>query len=69
MTPFWGSWAYHRQLCTATLFWLHGHGGEDFEVHDDRSPTGGPGGLTLRGQVRNWARLVKEKPVFDRDTP
>ncbi len=27
----------------ATLLWLHGHGGEEFEVWDDRSPIGGPG--------------------------
>ena len=26
-----------------TLLWLHGHGGKTFEVHDDRSPSGGPG--------------------------
>ena len=24
----------------ATLLWLHGHGGEHFEVHDDISPLG-----------------------------
>ncbi len=23
----------------------------------------------MRGKVRNWARLVKGKPVFDRDAP
>ena len=50
-----------------TLLWLHGHGGERFEVHDDRSPTGRPGGLAMRGQVRNWARLVSGKPAFDKD--
>ncbi len=50
----------------STLFWLHGHGGEEFEVWDDRDPFGNPGGLALRGQVRNWARLVKEKLSFGR---
>ncbi len=50
----------------ATLLWLHGHGGEDFEVWDDRDPFGRPGGLALRGRVRNWARLVKGKPSFER---
>ncbi len=53
----------------ATLLWLHGHGGERFEVWDDRSPTGKPGGLAMRGRVRNWARLVKGKPSFDKDAP
>lgn len=48
-----------------TLLWLHGHGGERFEVWDDLSPTGNPGGLALRGPVRNWARLVKGKLSFD----
>jgi hypothetical protein len=50
----------------ATLLWLHGHGGEAFEVYDDRSPTGGPGGLGLTGRVRNYARVVKGKAKFDR---
>ncbi len=50
-----------------TLLWLHGPGGEAFEVHDDLSPTGKPGGLAMRGKVRNWARLVKGKPRFDND--
>ena len=50
----------------ATLFWLHGHGGVDFEVWDDLSPFGNPGGLAMTGKVRNWARLVKGKPSFDR---
>ncbi len=50
----------------ATLLWLHGHGGADFVVYDDRSPFGGPGGLAMRGRVRNRARLVKGKPKFDR---
>ncbi len=31
----------------ATLLWLHGHGGADFEVWDDRSPFGKPGGLAM----------------------
>ncbi len=53
----------------ATLLWLHGHGGEEFEAHDDVSPTGKPGGLAMRGKVRNWARMVKGKPVFDKDAP
>ncbi len=39
----------------ATLLWLHGHGGEHFEVFDDRSPFGKPGDLTMRGKVRNFA--------------
>ncbi len=34
-----------------TLLWLHGHGGEAFEVHDDLSPFGKPGGLAIRGRV------------------
>ncbi len=38
-----------------TLLWLHGHGGAGFEVWDDVSPFGGPGGLAMRGRVRNWA--------------
>ena len=50
----------------ATLLWLHGHGGEEFEVHDDVSPTGKSGGLAMMGRVRNWARLVKGKVTFDR---
>ncbi len=49
-----------------TLLWLEGHEGERFEVHDDVSPFGNPGGLALRGKVRNWARLVKGKPNFTR---
>ena len=53
----------------ATLLWLHGHGGAAFEVWDDRSPTGNPGGLAMRGRVRNWARLVKGKPKFDKGAP
>ncbi len=50
----------------ATLLWLHGHGGEKFEVYDDRSRFGKSGGLAMRGKVRNWARLVKGKVTFDR---
>ena len=49
-----------------TLLWLHGHGGVGFEVWDDRNPFGKPGGLALRGRVRNWALLVKGKPNFTR---
>ncbi len=49
-----------------TLLWLHGHGGAVFEVWDDLSPFGNPGGLAMRGRVRNWARLVKGKVTFDR---
>ncbi len=50
----------------ATLLWFYGHGGERFEVWDDLSPFGNPGGLAMTGRVRNWARLVKEKISFDR---
>ncbi len=53
----------------STLLWLHGHGGERLEVWDDVSPTGRPGGLAMTGRVRNWARLVKGKPRFDKDAP
>ncbi len=42
------------------------HSGADFEVWDDRSPFGKPGGLAMRGRVRNWARLVNGKSKFDR---
>ncbi len=52
-----------------TLLWLRGHGGAAFEVYDDVSPTGKPGGLAMRGKVRNWSRLVRGKPVFDKDAP
>ncbi len=38
-----------------TLLWLHGHGGAAFEVWDDVSPFGKPGGLAMRGKLRNWA--------------
>jgi len=50
----------------ATLLWLHGHGGADFEVWDDVSPFGKPGGLAMTGRVRSWARLVNGKPNFTR---
>ncbi len=53
----------------ATLLWLHGHGGVKFEVYDDLSPFGRPGGRAMRGTVRNWARLVNGKPKFDRKAP
>ena len=49
-----------------TLLWLHGHGSKDYEAWDDRDPFGNPGGLALRGPVRNWALLVKGKPNFTR---
>ena len=52
-----------------TLLWLHGHSGAEFEVWDDRSPSGKPGGLAMRGRVRNWARLVKSEPIFTKDAP
>ena len=49
-----------------TLLWLHGHGGEKFEAHDNVSPTGRPGGLAMRGKVRNWASFETPKgmPMF-----
>ena len=53
----------------ATLLWLHGHGGAEFEVWDDLTPLGNPGGLAMTGRVRNWARLVKGMPRFDKDAP
>ncbi len=34
----------------ATLLWLQGHGGAEFEVWDDLSPFGKPGGLAMRGE-------------------
>ena len=34
-----------------TLLWLHGHGGEDFEVWDDRDPFNKPGGLAMTGRA------------------
>ena len=50
----------------ATLLWLHGHGGADFEVWDDVSPFGKPGGLAMRGKVQNWASVETPKgaPMF-----
>ncbi len=50
----------------ATLLWLHGHGGEAFEVLDDLSPFGKPGGLAMTGRVRNWAsfQTPNGKPMF-----
>ncbi len=49
-----------------TLLWLHGHGGLEFEVWDDLSPHGNPGGLAMRGKVRNWAsfKTPNGKPMF-----
>ncbi len=49
-----------------TLLWLHGHSGAAFEVLDDLSPFGKPGGLAMRGRVRSWVRLIKAKVTFDR---
>jgi hypothetical protein len=51
----------------ATLLWLHGHGGAEFEVWDNLSPFGKPGGLAMTGRVRNWARLINGKPKFKKD--
>ncbi len=50
----------------ATLLWLHGYGGAEFEVRDDLSPFGNPGGLAMRGKVRNWASFETPngKPMF-----
>ncbi len=53
----------------ATLLWLYGHGGADFEVWDNLSPYGKPGGLAMTGRVRNWARLINGKPSFNKDAP
>jgi hypothetical protein len=50
-----------------TLIWLHGHGGERFEVHDNISPTGKPGGLAMTGRVRNWALISNGRPMFMKD--
>ncbi len=49
-----------------TLLWLHGHDGEPFEVWDDLSPFGKPGGLAMRGRVRNWTSFETPsgKPMF-----
>ncbi len=46
-----------------TLLWLHGHGGAAFKVYDDVSPTGKPGGLAMRGRVRNWASFETLWPL------
>ena len=50
-----------------TLLWLHGHGGADFEVWDNVSPFGRPGGLAMTGQVRNWALISNGRPMFMKD--
>ncbi len=50
-----------------TLLWLHGHRGKEFEVWDNLSPFGKPGGLAMTGRVRNWARLINGKPKFNKD--
>ncbi len=63
---FFGPAPVYRML---TLLWRHGHGGAAFEVYDDLSPTGKPGGLAMRGRVQNWSRLVSGKPLFDKDAP
>ena len=47
-----------------TLLWLHGHGGAEFEVWDDVSPFGKPGGLAMTGRVRNWALISNGRPMF-----
>ncbi len=49
-----------------TLLWLHGHGGERFEVWGDRDPFGKSSGLAMRGRLRNWASLETPngKPIF-----
>ncbi len=49
-----------------TLLWLHGHGGERFEVWDDVSPFGKPGGPAMRRKVRSWASFETPngKPMF-----
>lgn len=49
-----------------TLLWLRDHGGEEFEVWDDRDPFGSPGGLAMRGRLRNWASFETPngKPMF-----
>jgi hypothetical protein len=51
-----------------TLLWLHGHGGAEFEVWDDVSPLGKPGGLAMTGRVCNWAELRKGKVRFNART-
>ena len=54
-----------------TLLWLHGHCGARFEVYDDVSPTGRPGGLAMTGRVRNWASFQTPKgmPMFRMKSP
>ncbi len=47
-----------------TLLWLHGHLGMPFEVWDDVSPFGNPGGLAMTGRVRNWALISNGRPMF-----
>ena len=49
-----------------TLLWLHGHGGAVFEVWDNLSPFGKPGGLAMTGRIRNWASFETPKgtPMF-----
>ena len=42
-------------------------GGAAYEVWDDVSPFGKPGGLAMRGRVRNWALIWDEKPTFMKD--
>ncbi len=51
----------------ATLLWLHGHGGADFEVWDDVSPFGKPGGLAMTERVRSWALISNGRPMFMKD--
>ncbi len=50
----------------ATLLWLHCYGGAEFEVWDNLSPFGKPGGLAMTGRVRNWASFETPngKPMF-----
>ena len=50
-----------------TLLWLHGHDGEPFEVWDDLSPFGKPGGLAMAGRVRNWTLISNGRPMFTND--
>ncbi len=51
----------------ATLLWLHGHGGERFEVWDDVNPFGKPGGLAMIWQIRNCALISNGRPSFMKD--
>ena len=49
-----------------TLLWLDGHLGEEFEVWDDVSPLGKPGGLAMTGRVRNYANFGSlAHPTFE----